>query len=153
MTVAGWAALAWLAVAIPAAYVLGPRLRRTQERYPMPAITWDLYVEAGSYEPQYLVLRDPESGDLLDLTSGYSVRTVIATRPDGLGTVLADLDDADGVWRRTAEGRLYFEPPSAVTSAWTFRHGYHQVELSHPSGEQARIAAGRIRVSPELVTD
>lgn len=146
--------LAWAVLSVPVALLIGRVFRLNQERPPMPAITWDLYVEAGSYEPQYLVLRDPDTGDLLDLTQdGYSVHGVVATRPDGLGAVLVDLPEASGVWRRTAEGRIYFEPASATTAAWTFRHGYHQVELASPSADPVRIAAGRLRVSAELVDD
>lgn len=119
----------------------------------MPAVTWDLTVEAGSYEPSYLVLRDPETQEPLDLTTpGYTVHGVVATRSDGLGRVLADLPDGS-VWRRTADGRIYFEPASAESSVWNFRRGYHQVELTHPSGETVRIASGAFRVSPELVTN
>lgn len=118
----------------------------------MPARRWDLTVEQGSYEPQYIVLRDPDTNQPLDLTaSGFSVHGVIATRPDQYGQVLADLPD-NTVWRRTSGGRLYFEPLPAVTSGWAFRLGWHQIELTHPAtGHPVRVAEGRVRVSPEIV--
>lgn len=118
----------------------------------MPALKWDLLVQQGSYEPQYIVLRDPDTNAALDLTAvGFAVHGVIATRPDGRGQVLADLPDAS-VWRRTADGRLYFQPLPAVTSAWTWRLGWHQIELTHPAtGYPVRVAEGLVRVSPEIV--
>ncbi len=145
-----WAAAVWAAVSVPAALLIARAIRQGGPR--MPAIAWNLHVEAGSWEPQYITLTDPETGQPLDLTApGYVVRGVVASRPDGSGTVLADLDDGT-VWRRTTDGRIYFEPPNAVTSAWGWRHGYHQTELAHPSGKTVRIAAGRVTVSPELVS-
>lgn len=117
----------------------------------MAAVVWDLTIDAGSWEPQYIELRDPTSNTLLDLTApGYTARMVVATRSDGTGTVLADLADS-AVFRRTSTGRLYFEPPTAVTSGWAWRRGHHQIELTHPSGRTVRVAQGQVRVTPELV--
>lgn len=117
----------------------------------MAAVVWDLTIDAGSWEPQYIELRDPTTNTLLDLTTpGYSARMVVATRSDGGGIVLADLTDS-AVFRRTTTGRLYFEPPTAVTSGWAWRRGYHQIELVHPSGRTVRVAQGQVRVNPELV--
>lgn len=118
----------------------------------MAAVAWDLTVEAGSWNPSYLILTDPGTGLPLDLTvSGYSARMVVATRSDGTGTVLADLADGQ-VFRRTTTGRLYFEPPVTLTSGWVWRFGYHQIELSPPAGlPTVRVAEGRVRVRPELV--
>lgn len=117
----------------------------------MPAITWDITVEQGSWEPSYIALTDPTTGAPLDLTApGYSVRGVVATRRDGLGTLLATFPDGE-VLRRTATGRLYFEPPTALTAGWSWRRGYHQVELTHPTGQTVRVAQGQILVNPELV--
>lgn len=120
----------------------------------MAAITWDLTIEAGSWEPQYIVLSDPDTNLPLDLTaSGYTARMVVATRSDGAGTVLADLGD-EQVFRRTNTGRLYFEPAPEITSGWVWRFGYHQIELTMPTLDlPVRVAAGRVRVSPELVLD
>lgn len=115
-------------------------------------LDWPITVLAGSWNPQYIVLRDPATEQPLDLTvAGYSARMVVATRSDGTGTVLADL--ADGVvFRRTAQGRLYFEPLPALTSEWVWRRGYHHIELARPdTTKPVRVAAGRITLSPELV--
>lgn len=117
----------------------------------MPAVRSDLRVQAGSYEPIYWDITDPDTGVPVDLTqAGYSVAAVVASRPDGTGQVLAELDDAT-VWRRTDTGRIYFEPSSALSSMWTFERGYYQAELSHPSGETVRFSEGRFTVDPELV--
>lgn len=117
----------------------------------MPAIPWNVTVEQGSWEPSYITVTDPVSGQPLDLTApGYSVRAVVSTRPDRLGTVLADLPDSPS-FRRTAAGRIYFQPEPAVTSGWAWRRGFWQVELAHPTGRTVRIATGQLVVSPELV--
>lgn len=127
------------------------------------AIDWPLLVPAGSYEPQYIVIRLPAPpgsppgtvGDPIDLTApGWTVTGTVATKPDGRGTALLTLPDGEGsVWRRTAEGRIYFEPLATVTAAWTFRRAFHQVELEPPTGAEytVRVAAGSFQVSPELV--
>lgn len=118
----------------------------------MPAINKDLRIEAGSYEPQYWVFTNPDTGALLDLTqSGYSVAGSVNERRDGTGAVLLALPDAS-VWRRTSTGRVYFQPHSVTSSAWTFQRGYCQFELSHPSGETVRFHESRFLVDPELVT-
>lgn len=116
----------------------------------MPALRVPLRVQAGSYEPEYYLISDGDTGLPVDLTQpGYEVTGLVATRPSG-GQTLLELPD-DSVWRRTTEGRIYFEPSSMDSSTWTFRSGYHQVELSHPSGETVRILEGRFTVSAELV--
>lgn len=117
----------------------------------MPALRGTLRVEAGSFEPRFWVFTDPDTGDPLDLTQpGYEVTAAVASRPDGSGDILLDLPD-NSVWRRTSTGRVYFEPPSVTSAAWTFRSGYCQIELAHPSGETVRFFEGRFVVDPELV--
>lgn len=113
----------------------------------MPAI----WVKAGSYEPRYWLFNDPDTGDLIDLTQpGYEVTGRVADRPDGKGATLLDLPDSS-VWRRTADGRCYFEPSSVTSSTWTFRRGYFQAEMAHPSGEAVRFIEELFYVDPELV--
>lgn len=116
----------------------------------MAALQWDITVEQGSYEPQYITITAPGTGTPIDLTAtGYTVAGAVATRRDGTGTVLLNLPDSS--WRRTATGRIYFEPSSAVSAGWTFRSGWLQVELSHPSGQTVRVAQGLFSVAPEIV--
>ena len=81
------------------------------------------------------------------------VRLLVA-RPDGVRhRRFADLGD-EQVFRRTNTGRLYFEPAPEITSGWVWRFGYHQIELTMPTLDlPVRVAAGRVRVSPELVLD
>jgi hypothetical protein len=116
------------------------------------ALTWPIRQEAGSWRPRWIVLTDPDTTppEPMDLTAGFTARMVIATRRDGHGVVLAELDHTTGL-RLTADGRLYYEPDPEVTSSWTWRHGWHQIELYHPGADKpVRVAQGPISVSPEL---
>jgi hypothetical protein len=113
----------------------------------------DLYIQAGSYEPVVWTITDPDTGLPLDLTAaGYSVAGVVATRTNGTGTVLIDLVD-DEVWARTAEGEIFFQPPSAVSSEWPAVAAYYQAYLYHPSGQRVRFAQGRFVVDADLIED
>jgi hypothetical protein len=117
----------------------------------MPAVHADLFVEAGSYEPIYWMITDPNTGDPLDLTlPGFTVHGVVATRPDGTGIKLLDLPDSS-VWSRTSTGRVYFQPPSAISDVWPLVSGYYQAKLSHPSGQEVRFSQGRFIVSYDIV--
>jgi hypothetical protein len=114
------------------------------------ARTDDLYVKAGSFNPVVWQVNDPATGGPMDLTaSGFSVAAVVASRNDGSGAVLLELADAD-VWRRTAEGQIFFQPPSAMSSEWPSVSAYYQAELTHPSGEDVRFAEGRFVIDTDL---
>lgn len=116
----------------------------------MPAIKAPLLIEAGSYEPQYWLFVDPDTGAPVDLTaSGFTAALTVNSSQDGDGVDLLTLTDSS--FLRTNNGRVYFQPSSATTSTWTFGSGYYQAELSHPSGETVRFSEGRFVVSPELV--
>jgi hypothetical protein len=116
----------------------------------MPAVKSALLVEAGSYEPIYWLITDPATGLPTDLTmSGFAAALTVNSSRDGGGTDLLVLTDTS--FRRTNTGRVYFQPSSTVSSGWTFRRGYYQVELTHPSGETVRISEGQFVVSAELV--
>jgi hypothetical protein len=102
----------------------------------------DLYVRAGSFEPWKWTATDPTSGLPLDLTApGYSVVGVVSTANDGTGAKLLDLLD-DEVWARTADGGIYFQPSSAVSSEWPSVSAYYQAYLYHPSGNRVRLPGG-----------
>lgn len=110
----------------------------------------DLFIKAGSYEPQKWTVTDPVTNQPLDLTvSGYVVAGVVASHNDGTGTVLIELADNE-VWRRTSAGEIFFEPPSAITTLWPAVSAYYQAELSHPSGQAVRFAEGRFVVDSDL---
>lgn len=116
----------------------------------MPAVHADLLVEAGSYETWYWTITDPVTGFLVNLTlPGYLVAGAVKTKVDG-GTQLLSLPDAT-VWRRTVDGRIYFQPGSTLTAAWPAMNAYYQAELTHPSGQTVRFTQGRFIVSPEFV--
>lgn len=115
----------------------------------MTAIRASLSVEAGSFEPRYWLVTSPTTGLPIDLTvTGYSVSGVVV---DVNGTVLLELPD-DTIFRRTSDGRVYFEPPSVVTAAWPGMWGDYQIKLSHPSGETVRLSQGSFSVDPEFIS-
>lgn len=114
----------------------------------MPAVSKDIVIQAGSFEPEYWTFTDPTTGNVIDLTAGYTVSGVVSTRSDGLGVDMLVL--GDGQFRRTVTGRVYYEPTSATTAAWTFQFGHYQFELRHPNGQDIRFAQGRFIVDPEL---
>ena len=112
----------------------------------MPAARGVIVVEQGSYEPVYWVITDPVTGGPIDLTAGY---TVAAQVRDGGGVLLHAWTSAQ--LELTAGGRVYLKTPSVVSSAWSWRIGNYQIELTHPTGETVRIAKDRILVDPEIV--
>lgn len=114
----------------------------------MPAIRRDLHIQAGSFERLYWVFTNPDTGDLIDLTAGYLASGVVSAREDGHGTDYLTLTDDD--FRRTATGRVYYEPSSDETATWTFRFAHYQFELTHPAGEDVRFSEGRFLVDPEI---
>jgi len=110
----------------------------------------DIYWKAGSFDPLVWTVTSPTTGLPVDLTaSGYSVAGVVATHNDGTGAVLLELVDAE-VWRRTADGQLFFQPPSAVSTEWPAVSAYYQAELTHPSGEVVRFDQGRFVIDNDL---
>lgn len=118
----------------------------------MPAVNAPIDVESGSYEPRYWLIADPITKQPLDLTvSGFLVTGAVQTRSNGTGAAVLALPDA--LWRRTAQGRIYFEPPSATSSAWPSVNAYYQAEISHPSGETVRFSEGPFNVDTEFVKD
>lgn len=111
----------------------------------------DLYVRSGSFEPERWTVTDPTTGQPLDLTAaGYSVGGVVSTADDGSGAKLLDLLD-DEVWARTAEGEIFFQPPSAVSTLWPSVTAYYQAYLYHPSGQRVRFDDGRFIIDTDLI--
>lgn len=119
----------------------------------MPAIKADLNVDAGSYEPMFWTFSDPDTSQVIDLTAaGFLVTGAVYPDEKGLGTKLLDLPDAT-VWRRTSDGKVYFEPTSALSATWPAMRAFYQVEISHPSGEDVRFSEGKFIVRAEFVKD
>jgi hypothetical protein len=113
----------------------------------------DLYIKAGSFDPMVWLVKNPDTGLPEDLTvSGFSVSGVVASHNDGTGVTLLELEDAD-VWRRTATGQIFFQPPSAMSTSWPAVSAYYQAELTHPSGEVVRFASGRYVIDTDLSSE
>jgi len=113
----------------------------------MPAVRADLTIEQGSYEPLFWTVTNPDTGEPLDLSSGFAAK---AQARDVAGVLLYEWTGPQ--LDLTADGRVYLRTPSAVSAGWTWRDGRYSVELTHPAGETVRIAQGRVRVDPEIVT-
>ena len=112
----------------------------------------DLYVRAGSFDPERWLVADPITKQPVDLTvSGYSVGGTVASTNDGTGTKLLDLLD-DEMWARTAQGEIFFQPPSAVSAAWPSVTAYYQAYLYHPSGQKVRLDSGRFIIDTDLTS-
>jgi hypothetical protein len=113
----------------------------------------DLYIRAGSFEPQRWLATHPVTGRPLDLTAtGYSVSGVVSTTNDTDAIKLLDLVD-DEVWARTAEGEIFFQPPSAVSAEWPAVAAHYQAYLYHPSGQRVRFDEGRFIIDTDLSED
>jgi len=113
----------------------------------------DLYVRAGSFEPRRWLATHPATGLPLDLTAtGYSVSGTVATTNDSGAIKLLDLVD-DEVWARTADGEIFFQPPSAVSSEWPSVTAYYQAYLHHPSGQRVRFDDGRFIIDTDLSSE
>lgn len=116
----------------------------------MPAVIAPINIEAGSYEPRYWLVTDPVTLQPINLTvTGFVVTGEVQTRSNGSGAVVLALPDA--LWRRTTDGRIYFQPDSATTAAWPSVSAYYQAEISHPSGETVRFSEGPFTVDTEFV--
>lgn len=116
----------------------------------MPAVRALIGVEAGSFEPRYWSVTDPTTGTPLDLTApGYAARMEVE---DNHGVTLLAFTDTTGL-RRTASGRIYFEPSSATSRTWPRMRASYQLELSHPSGQTVRIGYGPFSVDYEFIKD
>lgn len=109
----------------------------------------NLYVKAGSFDPQKWTATHPATGALLDLTTGYSVSGVVRT---GEGVHLLDLVD-DEVWARTADGGIYFQPPSTVSAEWPSVAAFYQAYLHHPGGERTRLDDGRFIIDTDFSSE
>ncbi len=88
-----------------------------------------------------------ESGEPLDL-SGFTVRAQVRASKEA-GDVLHEFStEAGNAAAEQSSVTLSLSP--AVSSAWSWRNGVYDVELTDPSGRVARIAEGSVVVSPEV---
>lgn len=86
-------------------------------------------------------------GNPLDVT-GYRVRAQIRPSKDS-GNVLHEFStDAGNAIAEQNAVTLSIQP--ATSSAWSWRNGVYDVELTDPQGRVARIAEGTVTVSPEV---
>lgn len=115
----------------------------------MPAIRADLTIQAGSFERRYWVFHSSDTGEPIDLTTGYTVSGQVSASSTSPATGLLTLGDSD--FRRTSDGRIYYEPPATSSASWTFRRGHYQFELHPQSADKdVRFAEGRFLVSPQV---
>lgn len=88
-----------------------------------------------------------DQGSPLDV-SGCTVRSQIRPAKDS-DEVLHEFSTQTG--NASAEqNAVTLSVAPAVSSAWTWRNGVYDVELTDPAGRVARIAEGTVTVSPEV---
>lgn len=109
----------------------------------------DLVIEQGTTWGIGFPLLDANDQPV-DLT-GWSVRVQARPKADS-GTVLFEwASDGSGAGQAVlSNGRvtLYVQPEQS--SAWTWRKGHWQLELTTPDGQIIRPVGGRVRVDPEV---
>lgn len=106
----------------------------------------DLVIEQGTTWGIAFPLLD-EADQPADLT-GWSARAQVRTKV-GDSTVLYEWS-SDGGNIEVGNGRAILTVPPAVSSAWTWRKGVYDLELTSPSGDVIRPVGGGVRVDPEV---
>ncbi|MFG1873375.1 hypothetical protein ACGFIV_00880 [Sphaerisporangium sp. NPDC049003] len=85
--------------------------------------------------------------------SGMTARMQIRSRPDASGTLYATLSTTDGSIVVGGAGTIRLMVDADVTSGWSFRTGYYDLELTDPSAEPPkvrRLIGGSFVLSPEV---
>lgn len=114
-----------------------------------PPIEANLVVPKGATWRRKWELTDPDSGEPIDLSSGYVARGQV--RPwYGSTTVLHEWSAAESNIELRANGEVEITVAGSDSSAWAFWEGVYDIEIVGPDSEPVRIAAGTIAVTPEV---
>lgn len=120
----------------------------------MSAAYWKILFEQGTTWRTSLTLRevntDGTPGDVIDLT-GYTARMQARVNVDSPDTLLSIGTGTGEVTIDGPAGRITIVIAAAVSSAWTWRYGVHQLELIAANGEVIRLATGEIELDREVV--
>jgi hypothetical protein len=110
----------------------------------------NLVIPQGTDRPVEIANVRDGDGTLITNWAGYSVLAQVRERPDS-ATVLYTWTSSGGSPNVSFDGAtIVLEIAHAVSSAWTWRSGRYDVELTNPSGDVDRIAEGSITVSREV---
>lgn len=88
-----------------------------------------------------------QQGNPLDV-SGYTVHAQIRPSKEADEVLHEFSTQAGNAVAEQNAVTLTLDP--AISSAWTWRHGVYDVELTDPQGRVARIAEGTVTVSAEV---
>lgn len=88
-----------------------------------------------------------DQGNPLDVT-GYTVQAQIRPSKDS-AEVLHEFSTQAGN-ALAEQNAVTLSVPPATSSAWSWRNGVYDVELTDPQGRVARIAEGMVTISPEV---
>lgn len=110
----------------------------------MPAIRRDLIIEQGTTWTHGFQV----SVDGTPITTDWTVRSQVRERRDAT-TVLHEWSTAIGNGAVTA-GVVMLTVLPEVSTAWTWRYGYYDVEIVSPAGVVLRVSSGTVAVSVEV---
>lgn len=88
-------------------------------------------------------------GDPVDLRTGYEARAEVRARPSS-PVVLYTWSSAAANLDLTADGQVILTVEPAESSAWTWRKGVFDLELTDPDGVVVRLASGVVVVTREV---
>jgi hypothetical protein len=91
---------------------------------------------------------NPTTGAALNI-SAWSARAQVR-KWAGADEVLHEWSTTAGNLTVGADGYLTITVTPAESTAWTWSEGRYDIELTDPTGEVVRIAAGPVMVSPEI---
>lgn len=95
-----------------------------------------------------LITWTSDAGIPYDIT-GWTAKMQIRDSPGG--TLLQTLTTSDStIVLGGAAGTIRLVLAAAVTSAWTWRTGVYDLELTNPSAAVTRLLQGPVTVSPEV---
>lgn len=108
----------------------------------------NLVVKQGTGRP-IRIANVKDAGVLITNWAGYTVKAQIRDRPES-ATVLHEWTSQGVNANVSFDGSdILLEVDAAVSSAWTWRHGRYDVELTNPAGVPDRLDQGHIILDRE----
>ena len=93
--------------------------------------------------------RVPDTGAPRNLT-GSEVTGIVRSGYNDNADILYEWSPADNNVAVTSDGKAIVQVPSEDSALFTWREGYAEIRLTHPSGEVEQMYEGRIKISPSV---